>query len=361
MQNIYVGTRKGLFTIRRGIRGWEIDEPEFYGQTVTSVLPDQRDGRLYAALNHGHFGVKFHRKDTPQSQWQELAPPAYPAAEPVEPEVAAPSVVQVLALEQADPSKPGTLWIGTIPGGLFRSDNHGESWQLMESLWNLPERAKWFGGGYDKPGIHSVCVHPQDAKRIALGVSCAGVWQTQDAGKTWAQTAHGMRAAFMPPELANDPHVQDPHLIVQCRSQPNIFWAQHHNGIFRSTDGGRNWTEITDVQPSVFGFAVATHPTNGDVAWFVPAIKDECRVPVNGAVVVTRTRDGGKTFQTLSKGLPQQHAYDLIYRHGLAIDNTGDVLAMGSTTGSLWISENQGDDWQCVSEHLPPVYCLRFG
>ncbi len=361
MQNIYVGTRKGLFTLHRGARGWEIGEPEFFGQTVTSVLPDQRDGTLYAALNHGHFGVKFHRKDSPQSPWQELPPPAYPVAEPIDPEVAAPSVVQVLALEQADPSNPGTLWIGTIPGGLFRSDNRGESWQLMESLWNLPERAKWFGGGYDKPGIHSICAPPHDQKRSALGVACAGVWQTHHAGKTWAQTAHGMRAAFMPPELANDPHVQDPHLIVQCRSQPNIFWAQHHNGIFRSTDGGRNWTEITDVQPSAFGFAVATHPTHGDVAWFVPAVKDECRVPKNGAVVVNRTRDGGKTFQTLTKGLPQQHAYDLIYRHGLAIDNTGDVLAMGSTTGSLWISENQGDDWQCVSEHLPPVYCVRFG
>lgn len=360
MQNIYVGTRKGLFTLRRGSHGWEVGEPEFFGQNVTYVLPDARDGTVYAALNHGHFGVKLHRKSPAQSQWQEVQAPVYPAP-PAGSNESAVSLVQIWAMAARDATTPGTLWAGTIPGGLFYSDDGGDSWQLVESLWQQPERAKWFGGGYDQPGIHSICVHPQDSKRVAVGVSCAGVWQTEDEGKTWTQTAHGMRAAYMPPELAHDPHIQDPHLIVQCQGQPDTFWAQHHNGIFRSKDGGRNWTEVLDVQPSAFGFAVATHPGNGEIAWFVPAIKDECRVPANGSVVVNRTRDGGKTFEKLTRGLPQQNAYDLIYRHGLAVDNTGNILAMGSTTGSLWISENQGQDWQCASTHLPPIYCLRFG
>jgi len=118
---------------------------------------------------------------------------------------------------------------------------------------------------------------------------------------------------------------------------------------------------VTAVTPSKFGFAVAAHPQDAaDTAWFVPAVKDECRVPVDGKLVVARTRDAGKSFQVLGKGLPQQHAYDLVYRHGLAVDASGKHLALGSTTGGLWISENQGDAWECISTQLPPIYCVRF-
>jgi photosystem II stability/assembly factor-like uncharacterized protein len=148
--------------------------------------------------------------------------------------------------------------------------------------------------------------------------------------------------------------------MVQCPAQPDVLWVQHHNGIFRSTSGGRSWTEIESATPSRFGFAVAVHPRDGDTAWFVPAIKDEHRIPVAGQVVVTRTRDGGKSFEVLRKGLPQEHAYDLTFRHALDIDPSGDRLAFGTTTGSVWVSEDQGDSWQAVSEHLPPVHALRF-
>jgi hypothetical protein len=58
--------------------------------------------------------------------------------------------------------------------------------------------------------------------------------------------------------------------------------------------------------------------------------------------------------------LPQQHAYDIVYRHGLDIDAAGETLAFGSTTGNLWVSDDQGDHWQQVSASLPPIYCVRF-
>jgi photosystem II stability/assembly factor-like uncharacterized protein len=230
----------------------------------------------------------------------------------------------------------------------------------VNSLWNHPGRKRWFGGGADLPGIHSICVHPKNAKHVTVGVSCGGVWQTTDGGDTWNCRADGMRAEYMPPEQAMEPGIQDPHLIVNCAAQPDWFYAQHHNGIFRSDNGSQSWTEIKNVAPSVFGFAVAVHPTDPKSAWFIPAIKDERRIPVGGKLVVTRTRDGGQTFTTLTNGLPQEHAYDIVYRHALAIDTTGNSLAFGTTTGSLYVSDDQGDRWQCVSEHLPPVHGVRF-
>ena len=362
---LLVGTRKGLFFLDRsgnGPDGWEVSQASFIGDPVTMVLADDRDGTLFAALNLGHFGVKLHRSQDGKS-WEECAAPKYDeeSRQPAEGEEAqGPSVKQVWSLEMGGPDEPGLLWAGTIPGGLFVSRDRGSSWQLNRPLWEVPERGSWFGGGYDDPGIHSICVDPRDSRHLTVGVSCGGVWVSRDRGETWEVQSQGMFATYMPPERKEDPAIQDPHRLVQCRSCPDVQWVQHHNGVFRSTDGAARWKEVTTVQPSNFGFAVAVHPSEPTTAWLVPGVKDECRVPVEGKMVVARTRDGGESFEMLRNGLPQEHAYDLVYRHGLDIDPTGDRLAIGSTTGGLWISEDQGDHWHNVSTHLPPVYCVRF-
>jgi photosystem II stability/assembly factor-like uncharacterized protein len=149
--------------------------------------------------------------------------------------------------------------------------------------------------------------------------------------------------------------------MVQCPADPEVFYVQHHNGVFRSIDAGKNWTELPNVPPSVFGFAVVVHPKDPATAWFVPAVKDECRVPVDGRLVVARTADGGKSFVELTDGLPGEHAYDLVFRHAMDVDPSGDVLAFGSTTGSLWVTDDGGDHWNTVNTHLPPIYAVRFG
>jgi hypothetical protein len=169
-----------------------------------------------------------------------------------------------------------------------------------------------------------------------------------------------MWAAYMPEEARENPHVQDPHRVVQCPSAPDVLWTQHHNAVFRSTNRAGLWEEVKRDGGSIFGFGVAVHPHDPDTAWLVPAVKDECRIPIDGKLAVLRTRDGGRTFDTLREGLPQEHCYDLVYRHGLAVDDTGDRLAFGSTTGNLWLTENGGATWDCLSTHLPPIYAVRF-
>jgi hypothetical protein len=363
-----VSTRKGLFTISRSGKGklpWQVSNVDFLADNVSLALPDRRDGRVYAALDHGHFGVKLHRRSG-DGPWEECMAPAYPP----KPEGLTDTdgwgkpipwtTVRIWALEAGGESEKGVLWCGTIPGGLFRSGDSGSSWQLVRPLWDHPQRQNWFGGGADLPGIHSICVDPRDSKTLRVGVSCGGVWVTRDGGTSWECRAKGMRASYMPPERAYDPTIQDAHCLVQCPAEPDILWVQHHNGIFLSSDGAENWRELVDVKPSSFGFAVVVHPRDGNVAWFVPGISDERRVPPEGQLVVTRTRDGGKSFDELRGGLPQQHAYDIVLRHALTIDATGERLAFGSTTGGLWISEDQGDHWECISHTLPPIYAVRF-
>lgn len=363
----YLGTRKGLFEVARNGSGWGIERASFVGSHVPMLLPDRRDGTLYAALELGHFGSKLHASKDGGVTWEERTCPAYPPKPEGITDVLCPmrqvpipwSLEKIWALEGGGDDQPGVLWCGTLPGGLFKSTDSGANWSLVGSLWNHPGRAKWFGGGYDWPGIHSICVDPRNSQRILLAVSCGGVWETTDAGATWQNIGEGLVADFMPPAQAGDPGIQDAHRIDWCAGAPDHIWMQHHNGIFSSNDGGRHWQRHVNGNPSVFGFAVAVHPTDPLTAWFAPAIKDELRLPTDAALCIMRTRDGGKTFDACRKGLPQEHAYHLVYRHSLAVADDGRTLMFGSTTGSVWISEDSGDSWDRLSAELPPVYCVR--
>ncbi len=360
MQQLQVGTRKGLFVVQRTPAGWRLGQPHFPGEPVTQVLVDPHGGDWYAALRLGHFGVKLKRSSDRGASWEEVATPAFPPkpAEGPWKDDATPWTVDLLwALEAG----PGRLWAGAMPAGLFTSEDRGASWRLVDSLWLRPDRKDWFGGGYDHAGIHSILVDPRDAAHVTIAISCAGVWQTRDGGTTWANTSEGMDAgAYMPDERRFDGNIQDVHRIDACPAHPDVLWAQHHCGMYRSTDGGLHWTNIPPPQPSGFGFAVAAHPMDPRTAWFAPAHSDAQRMPVDGRMVVTVTRDGAASFQAHGEGLPERDAYHLVYRHGLACAADGQTLAMGSTTGGLWISEDGGERWECVSRDLPPIAVVRF-
>ena len=358
-ERFYVGTRKGLFEFGRGRSGWDIVDVQFLGDPVSAVLEDA-DGALYAALDLGHFGAKLWRRE-PVGAWNEIAVPAFPPKPADADDDPHPwSLGRIWALEPG--GVPGRLWAGTMPGGLFRSDDRGSSWSLNDKLWRMPERRQWMGvAGGEQPGISTVLVDPRDPDDIRLGVSTAGVWASTDGGGSWQIINRGMYNEYMPPEQREAPLAQDIHCLARCRTHPEIMWCQHHNGVFRSTDAGANWRELAAIAPSKFGFAVVAHPRDPLTAWFVPAVKDERRVAVDGGVAVARTRDGGESFEALRRGLPQRHAYDLVWRHALAVDDSGERLAFGSTTGGLWVSEDAGGSWTMPEARLPPVAVVRFG
>ena len=364
MKTLWVGTRKGLFVIQPAGGGWQIGKPHFAGDPVSQVLVDPHDGAWYAALNLGHFGVKLRKSTDAGASWQELPTPAFgpkPTEGPWKDDPTPWAVDLVWGLESApEPGGASRLWAGCLPAGLFTSTDGGAIWQLVDSLWQRPERKEWMGGGYDHAGIHTVLVDPRDARHLTVAISCGGVWQSRDRGATWANTSTGMMADFMPPERAGDPNIQDPHRIDHCLAQPDVLWLQHHCGLYRSTNGGLRWDRIERPAPSDFGFCVVAHPRDPLRAWVVPAQADACRMPVDGRMVVNETRDGGASWLAHGAGLPTSDAYHLVYRHALVVGDDGQTLAMGSTTGGLWVSRDAGERWECVSRDLPPIAVLRM-
>lgn len=354
---LLIGTRKGLITYRRTDSGqWKYDRIEFIGIPVTIATIDENTGYWWALLDHGHWGCKVHRSKDGKN-WEELEAPKYPEGEEIKDGVPA-STKLLWAFSNGGSDRPGTIYIGTEPGGLFKSTDNGDSFELVRGLWDHPSRkGQWFGGGRDHPGIHSVLVDPSDSDHIYVGISCAGVFETNDGGNTWNPLNNGLKADFLPDPASNIG--QDPHIVEWCKADVKNMWQQNHCGIFRSTDGSQSWSDISETDGIAnFGFAIAVHETNPEVAWVVPGVSDVVRVAIDESICVSKTVDGGKTWKHFREGLPQDAAFDITYRH--ALDVTGDTLAFGTTTGNVYMSFNGGETWETLSNNLPMVHSVTF-
>ena len=352
-----LGTRKGVFKLEQSNGRFRVAERGHLGIPVPYAMRDARTGTMWASLDHGHWGQKLTRSKDDGKTWEEVEQPKYPEGHEVKPGVPA-TMRYIWMIAPGGAGEPDTLYLGTEPGGLFVSTNGGDTFELNEPLWAHPSRVEeWFGGGRDHPAVHSVLVDPRDSRRIQVGISCAGVFETTDGGTSWAVRNKGLRADFLPNP---DSEVgQDPHLVVSCPKSPDTLWQQNHCGIYRSVDRGANWTDVSESNgPANFGFAVAVDEEDPDTAWVVPAVADETRIAVDGALCVPRTTDGGKTWTAFREGLPQDDCYDVVFRH--ALDVRGDTLLFGSTTGNLFASADRGESWHLVSSTFPPIYSVRF-
>lgn len=363
---LLLGTRKGLLFFQREASGWKVTRRAHLGTPIAYACHDARNGVTWACLDHGHWGQKLSRSRDGGETWEDAPSPGYPDGCEIlegfpgtENRAARPARLRYnWVIQPAHADQPKRLYVGTEPGGLFRSDDGGNSWELVRSLWDMPGRRDfWFGGGRDHPGIHSVIVDPRDSRRILVGVSCAGVIESTDDGATWAYRCKGMLADFMPDPTSEIG--QDPHFVDFCLAQPDVMWTQHHCGIFRTVDGGKQWEPASRKGDTVhFGFAVAADPVDPLTAWVVPATSDENRIAPRDALCVGRTTDGGLSWEELRAGLPQRDAYDLTFRHALAL--CGDILAFGTTSGNVFLSEDRGDTWACLGNYFPQVYSARF-
>ena len=354
---LLISTTKGLITYKRKNHQWVFDREDFLGLRVSFTYVDPRDNSWWVSLSLKHWGEKLYRSYDQGKHWEAVKGPKFPEGTEVSPGKPA-SVKLIWSMSHAGMEEKGSYFLGTEPGGLFKSDQIEEGFKLDKVLWDHPSRIKhWFGGGRNHAGIHSIIVDPQDSQHIYIGISCAGVFESLNGGEEWHPLNKGLRADYLP-----DPYVEvghDPHLLLACASQPQIMWQQNHCGVFRSENGGKQWVDVTDDEELTrYGFALAIDDEDPLKAWVIPAVSDEQRVAINRALCVCRTIDGGKNWEILRTGLPQQHVYDIVYRHAFAKNRNS--LAFGTTTGNIFVSENEGDSWYHLSHFLPMVNAVCF-
>jgi len=354
---LLTGTMKGAFVLRsnKERQDWEVGGPYFPGRAIYALAYDDRKGRhrLWAAVNSSYWGSYLSSSDDFGKTWTE--PETYGVKFPEDTDA---SVKQIWQIAMGHKDEPDTLYCGVEPAALFKSTDAGQSWSLVKGLYNHPHRAQWMPGGGGLC-LHTILPDPSDKKRLFVAISTGGVYRTDDGGETWQARNIGVRAQFLPPEQRYPEFGQCVHKIVSHPSNPRKLFLQNHWGLYKSEDGADSWTDIANGVPSDFGFAMDVDPHDGGV-YIVPLESDEFRCTPEGKLRVYRTRDDGKSWVATQTGLPQQNALETVLRDGLSTDNLKPTgIYFGTRSGKLFGSKDAGDSWNPILESLPPVVCVK--
>lgn len=368
---IMVGTRKGGFILTSEIdrKNWSISEVLFKGWNVMHMVMDGREGRMHASLHHFVYGPTTHYSDDLGQTWKqaEVVPAlerpstsGRPAGTVEEAFSGKPydetpeTLIKTWVITPGRADEPGVLYAGVQPAALFKSTDRGESWALVESLYDHPQRGQW------NPGAGGLCLHtiildPLLRQRMYVAISAAGVYRSDDSGLTWKARNKNTRADFMGDNIYPE-FGQCVHRLAMHPTQPQTLYQQNHCGMYRSDNYGDDWVDIGEGRlPSRFGFPIAVHPHEPGTVYVIPEESDEFRMSPGGQFAVWRSRNGGEGWERLMNGLPQ-NAHLVVLRGALATDSLDSAgIYAGTNTGQLFYSRDAGDHWETMNAYLPPI------
>lgn len=342
---LLIGTRKGLFLIRGSENDWALEGPLLPGWSINHAVADPRDGSLYACSNSWVYGGCVHRSTDGGATWERSEGLGLPEDSELK-------LASTWHLEPGHASQPGTLWLGGEPGVLFRSDDSGVTWAANEAVLGHSTRDRWSAGAGGMI-THSIAVDPENAERLWIGISAAGVFRSEDGGASFEPANAGTEACFFPddpfPEVG-----QCVHKLLVHPARPDRLWQQNHCGVYRSDDAGTSWERLDENGlPSPFGFALALDAADPDVAYVIPEEGAENRVTSDGRLGIYRTSDAGASWEA---NVAVDPAWAAVLREGMAYDAEGGVYA-GTQSGFVYALKD--GEVQEAARHLPPILSVE--
>lgn len=350
---LLVGTRKGGFLFRSDPRrqSWKLEGPFFAGWEVNHLMRDPRTGHLWAAINTSWWGNDLQVSTDNGQHWRKAS-----AGLGFAPDRGL-TLNRIWRLAPDRQARPETFWCGVDPGALFRSDDGGQNWYEVKGLNQHPTRAQWQPGGGGMM-VHAILPDPWRPQRVYVGISVAGCFRSEDDGQSWQPLNRNVRADFLPnhfPEVG-----QCVHCLALSPQNPDWLFQQNHCGVYRSRDAAETWEDVSEGLPSRFGFPMSVHPHEPETLYVVPEVSPEYRYVCDGRLTVWRSRNGGRSWQRLTRGLPQKQVFTAVLRHATATDTCDDVgIYLGTTSGEIYCSRNAGDSWELLHAYLPPVLSLE--
>ncbi len=351
---LMIGTRKGGFLAFSNLdrKNWRIKGPIFKGVEVNYInfAPGEMPS-IYVVGKSAWWGPGLKISHDFGETWIDSSGDVRFA------EGRELSVERIWIVERDHRSGQGTLYAGVDPGALFRSADGGDTWEEVRSLTEHPTREKWQPGAGGLM-VHSMCFDSGNPERMFVGISAAGVFRTDDGGRTWHPKNKGVRADFLPETF---PTVgQCVHHLEMHSSRSEVLYQQNHCGVYRTENAGDEWVDISDGLPSRFGFPLAVHPHDGDTIYVIPEEADVCRITPDGAFRVYRSTNRGDAWEPLTEGLPQVNAYQNVLRAAMTVDrHESPGVYVGTQGGQILASFDGGDRWTLLFNWFPPIYSLR--
>jgi photosystem II stability/assembly factor-like uncharacterized protein len=385
---VLVGTRKGAFVLTADGRRntWSVSGPHFAGWEIFHVKGSPTDpNRLYASQTSAWFGQVIQRSDDGGQSWHQpgtppgevtTTPEGFPRGESnkfvydTSPETGKPLTThqwydgtphpwEFKRVWHLEPSltDPDTVYAGVEDAALFRSADGGKTWQELAGLRGHGSGSQWAPGAGGM-GLHTILIDPENQNRMFVAISAAGVFRTDDGGRTWKPVNRGLHSRYMPNPTAEVGHCV--HRIAMHRSRPQVLFMQKHWDVMRSDDAGESWREVSGNLPTDFGFAIDVHAHEPETVYVIPIKSDSEHFPLEGKLRVYRSRTGGNDWEPLTEGLPQRDCYVNVLRDAMAVDSLDPCgVYFGTTGGQVYASADAGDSWTPIVRDLPAVLSIE--
>ncbi len=331
-----VATLEGVATLRRGGPGkpWALAERTLADRHVGTLAYEPRSGKLYAGC-HANGGL-FVADDGEGKSWRRLANGL--------------DRPHVYSFNIRTVGETVSLFLGTSPAGLYRSDDLGETWREIKSIHDVPDTDKWtFPPPPHIPHVKMTTFHPTEPATVYVLVEQGAFLKSTDDGKSWRE----LSAYSTPGEHA----YRDVHRLLIDPDDPRRMFLATGEGLYRSRDGGESFDHLMKRGDRIgYPDFLFFDPTDRRTvymggsslnpgAWFAQGMAGS---------TVMRTADDGDTWTERADGLPNLvvGAFEAMCQH---VWPDGMMLVVGTATGQLYASENSGKHWDLIAADVTPV------
>lgn len=247
-----------------------------------------------------------------------------------------------------DPKDPRVIYLAAASGGVWKTTNAGTTWspifdgQISYSIGTVvldPNNSNvvWVGTGENN-----------SQRSVGYG---DGVYKSLDGGKSWSQM--GLKASEHIGKIVIDPRNSD---VVYVAAQGPLWSAGGDRGLYKSTDGGKEWKKVLEVSEHTGVSDLVIDPRNPDVLYAASyQRRRHVWTLINGGPesALHKSTDGGATWRKISKGLPAED----MGRIGLAIspinpDVLYAVVESKGEAGGFFRSADRGESWAKMGPHV---------
>ena len=326
---LWLGTEDGLYRAESNGNGYNSRPSGLQGKGALRfpVVVDRTDGRrLYAATSRG--GV-FRSEDEGET-WYEIND----------------GILYKEAWSIVQHPKTGELYVGTGPSSVFKSTDSGDTWTDCEQLRTLPETIEWtFPRPPHVSHVKGLALCVEDPLLIFGAVEEGWIIRSKDGGKNWQNIKEGTEF--------------DSHFVAVMPDNPLVIITTSGDGVYRSADGGDHFVPSSRGLDCRYMAQVAVHPKRPNVLFTAAAAgpPPSWRQSQGACTAFYRSENQGESWEKLRGGLPSHLKAG---PRAVAGDpEEPDNFFVGMADGTVWMSADGGDSFTRILQELPQITSIR--